>query len=106
MRSSSGAVLSSVEGQVTAPDGSRLYATSRRDGGSTSLEARDSSTGEVLSTTTLRGPLDVRAASLTGRAVALLRPPAGVDTTYALPRRYTTIVVADPTGEEARAAIG
>ena len=98
--SSSGAVLSSVEGQVTAPDGSRLYATSR-DGGSTSLEARDSSTGEVLSTTTLRGPLDVRAASLTGRAVALMRPlPPGVDTTYALPRRHTTIVVADPTGEE------
>jgi len=95
---SSGAVLSSVEGQVAAPDGSRLYATSR-DGGSTNLEARDSSTGEVLSTTTLRGRLDVRAASLTGRAVALMRPlPAGVDTTYALPRRHTTIVVADPTG--------
>ena len=48
----------------------------------------------------LRGPLDVRAASLTGRAVALMRPlPAGVDPTYALPRTHTTIVVADPTGE-------
>jgi DNA-binding beta-propeller fold protein YncE len=98
--SSSGAVLSSGEGLVAAPDGSRLYATSR-DGGSTILEARDSSTGDVLSTAELDGRLDVRAASLSGRAVALMRPlPAGVDPTYALPRTHTTIVVADPTGDE------
>jgi hypothetical protein len=98
--SSSGAVLSSEESQVAAPDGSRLYATSR-DGGSTTLETRASSTGEVLSSTNLRGRLDVRVASLTGRAVALMRPlPAGIDSTYALPRSHTTIVVADPTGGE------
>jgi len=98
--SSSGTVLSSEGGQVAAPDGSRLYATSRA-GGSTILEARDSSTGDVLSTTELDGRLDVRAASLTGRAVALMRPlPAGVDSAYALPRTHTTIVVADPTGDE------
>ena len=98
--SSSGAVLSSGEGQIAAPDGSRLYSTSR-DGGSTVLEARDSASGDVLSTTELHGRLDVRAASLSGRAVALMRPlPAGVDPTYALPRAHTTIVVTDPTGEE------
>jgi DNA-binding beta-propeller fold protein YncE len=97
--SSSGAVLSSAEGQVAAPDGSRLYATTRRDG-STVLEVRDSSTGDMLSTTELGGRLDVRAASLSGRAVALMRPlPAGVDSGYALPRRHTTIVVTDPTGQ-------
>ncbi len=97
--SSTGAVLSSAEGQVAAPDGSRLYATTRRHG-STVLEARDSSTGDLLSTTKLGGRLDVRAASLSGRAVALMRPlPAGVDSGYALPRTHTTIVVTDPTGE-------
>ena len=99
--SSSGTVLSSREGEVAAPDGSRLYSTSRRRG-STVLEARDSSTGGVLSTTRLDGRMDVRAASLSGRAVALMRPlPAGVDATYALPRTHTTIVVADPMGERA-----
>jgi DNA-binding beta-propeller fold protein YncE len=99
--SSSGAVLSSTEGQVAAPDGSRLYATTRRDG-STVLEVRDSSTGDMISTTELGGRLDVRAASLSGRAVALMRPlPAGVDSGYALPRTQTTIVVTDPTGEGA-----
>ena len=68
--SSSGAVLSSGEGQAASPDGSRLYATMPSDG-STVLEARDSSTGDVLSTEKLTGRLDVRAASLSGRAVAL-----------------------------------
>jgi hypothetical protein len=99
--SASGAVLSSGEDQVGALDGSRLYATTT-SAGSTLLEAKDSSTGEVLSTTTLEGRLEVRAASLTGRAVALMRPlPEGIDPTLALPRARTTIVVADPTGEDA-----
>ena len=71
-----------------------------RSGASTILEARDSSTNDVLSTTKLEGRLDVRAASLTGRAVALMRPlPVGVDATFAQPRARTTIVVTDPTGE-------
>ena len=97
--SSSGAVLSSGEGRLASPDGSRLYATMPSEG-STVLEARDSSTGDVLSTEKLTGRLDVRAASLSGRAVALMRPlPAGVDPTYALPRTRTTIVVVDPTSE-------
>ena len=98
--SSSGIVLSSSDGRVTAPDGSRLYATSR-NGRSTTLEARDPSTGDVVSTTQLDGRLDIRAASLSGDVVALLRPlPPGVDPAYALPRTHTTIVIANPTGEE------
>jgi hypothetical protein len=89
-----------VDGQLSAaPDGSRLYATTLR-GTSTVLEVRDSSTGDLLSAARLEGRLDVRVASLTGRSVALMRPlPAGVDPTTALPRRRTTIVVADPAGE-------
>jgi hypothetical protein len=99
--SASGSVLSAGEDQVAAPDGSRLYATTR-NAGWTVLETRDSSTGEALSTTTLEGRLDVRVASLTGRAVAMMRPlPAGVDPAIALPRARTTIVVTDPTGEGA-----
>ena len=97
--SSSGVVLSSGRDLVASPDGSRLYGTTR-SGGSTILEARGSSTNDVLSTTKLPGRLEVRAASLTGRAVALMRPlPNGVDPTLALPRARTTIVVTDPTGE-------
>ena len=81
--SSSGAVLSSGGSQLAAPDGSRLYATTRSDG-STTLETRDSSTGAVLSSTRIRGSLDARAASLTGapsrswlpsRSVSMRRPP-------------------------------
>ena len=97
--SSTGVVLSSGRDQVASPDGSRLYGT-MRSGGSTVLEARDSSTSDVLSTTTLEGRLDVRVASLTGEAVALMSPlPAGIDPSIALPRARTTVVVADPAGE-------
>lgn len=99
--SSSGVVLSAGRRQLAAPDGSRLYSTVLSEG-STTLEARDSATGDVISSTKIRGRLDMRVASLTGRAVALMAPlPPGVDTTYALPRARTTIVVADPAGDGA-----
>lgn len=98
--SSSGVVLSAGRRQLAAPDGSRLYSTVLSEG-STTLEARDSATGDVVSRTEIRGRLDVRVASLTGRAVALMAPlPPGVDTTYALPRARTSIVVADPAGDD------
>ena len=97
--SSSGVVLSAGRRQLAAPDGSRLYSTALSEG-STTLEARDSATGDVISSTRIRGRLDVRVASLTGRAVALMAPlPPGVDTTYTLPRAHTSIVVADPAGD-------
>lgn len=99
--SSSGVVLAAGRRQLAAPDGSRLYSTAISEG-STTLEARDSATGDVISSAEIRGRLDVRVASLTGRAVALMAPlPLGVDTTYALPRARTTIVVTDPTGDGA-----
>jgi hypothetical protein len=95
-----GGILSSPgEHQVAAPDGARLYAAVP-EGSSTTLEVRASSTGALLSETLLDGRLDVRVASLTGRAVAMMRPlPDGVDATIAFPRARTAIVVADPAGE-------
>jgi hypothetical protein len=99
--SSSGVVLSAGRRQLPAPDGSRLYSTVPSEA-STTLEAWDPATGDVISSTNIRGRLDARVASLTGRAVALMSPlPPGVDTTYALPRARTTIVVADPAGGRA-----
>jgi hypothetical protein len=96
--SSTGVVLSSGRDQVASPDGSRLYGTMRR-GGSTVIETRDSSTSDVLATTTVEGLLDVRVASLSGETVALMRPlPAGVDPAIAIPRARTRIVVVDPAG--------
>jgi hypothetical protein len=103
VESDSGTVLASDAGEVTAPDGSRLY-SSVTGGGATRLDTRDSVSGALLSTTSLDGALDVRVASVTGRAVAMMRPrPDGADPAIALPRSHTTIVVADPTGAEASA---
>jgi hypothetical protein len=100
---SSGAVLAADAGEVAAPDGSRLYAT-RRVGHATVLRTRDSVTGEVVARTTLGGALEIRVASVSGHAVALMRPLArseGTSTELAMPRARTTIVVADPAGGEA-----
>ncbi|HYY08761.1 MAG TPA: hypothetical protein VFA25_09200 [Actinomycetota bacterium] len=100
---SSGAVLAADAGEVAAPDGSRLYAT-RRAGDATILRTRDSVTGEVVARTSLDGGLEVRVASVSGHAVALMRPLArseGTSTELAMPRARTTIVVADPAGGEA-----
>ena len=60
---------------------------------------QDAATGDQVSTTTIRGDLDVRVASDSGNAVALMEPlPDGVDPWTPVPRARTTIVVADPTG--------
>jgi hypothetical protein len=97
--SGSGSVLAEDAGEIAAPDGSRLYATTVGDA-HTMLETRDPVSGEVLDTTSVRGDLEARVASLSGRAVALMRPsPYTTGQELALPRRATTIVVADPTGE-------
>ncbi|MGZ5298651.1 MAG: YncE family protein [Actinomycetota bacterium] len=93
-----GSVLTERVGAVAAPDGSRLYSAST-DGGSTILVASDPATGDQVSSTTIHGELDVRVASESGSAVALMEPlPRGVDPWTPVPRSHTTIVVADPTG--------
>jgi DNA-binding beta-propeller fold protein YncE len=93
-----GSILTEGVGAVSSPDGSRLYSATTA-GGTTTLVARDTATGDQVSSTTIRGELDVRAVSETGRAVALMQPlPDGVDPWTPVPRSHTTIVVADPTG--------
>jgi hypothetical protein len=97
---SSGAVLAADAGEIAAPDGSRLYATERA-GGETVLRTRDSATGEVVARTSLDGTLEIRVASVSGHAVALMRSlgrSEGTSTGLAMPRARTTIVVADPAG--------
>ena len=93
-----GTVLTPGAGAVADPNGSRLY-TASTEGGHTVLVARDSATGDKVSSTRIHGELDVRVASTSGRAVALMEPlPDGVDPWTPVPRSRTTIVVADPTG--------
>ena len=97
----SGSVLARDADALVAPDGSRLYATTR-DGATTTLEALDAVSGAVLSRTEVRGALDARVASLSGRRIALMDAlPEGEDPWVPIPRTHTTIVVADPTGERA-----
>lgn len=100
VRSDSGSVLAEDAGEVTAFDGSRLYAT-RFDGGTTTLEARDPVSGAVLSSTALPGTLEARVASISGDVVALMPPGRATAGELAAPHRRTTIVIADPTGTRA-----
>ena len=84
---------------LPAPDGSRVYTTSSRDG-TTALVTRDAATGDVVAETEVDGRFDVRVASVSGEAVALMAPlPDGTHPWTPIPRSTTTIVVADPTGE-------
>jgi hypothetical protein len=65
----------------------------------TLLEAREGSTGRIVSTATVPGDVEARIVSESGLAVALMEPlPEGWDPAVPLPRARTTIVVADPTG--------
>lgn len=100
VRSDSGSVLAEDAGNVTAFDGSRLYAT-RADGATTTLEARDPTSGAVLSSTMLPGTLEVRVASISGALVALMPPGRATAGELAEPHRTTTIVIVDPTGSRA-----
>ena len=96
MSPSSGSILSGEAGAVAGPDGARLYSATM-DGDDTVLVVRDATTGDQVSTTTVPGELDVRVASDSGNAVALMAPlPEGVDAWTPVPRARTTIVVADP----------
>jgi hypothetical protein len=99
VRASSGSVLLERAGAIAGPDGSRLYSATR-ESGATTLETIDATTGTVVVTSRITGAeLDVRVASLSGGAVALMEPlPKGVDPWTPVPRARTTIVVADPAG--------
>jgi hypothetical protein len=67
--------------------------------GTTLLRTIRTDTGQIVSTATLRGDLDVRVASAGGWRVALMEPlPSGVSPWTPRPRASTNLVVADPTG--------
>jgi hypothetical protein len=96
----SGSVVSEVGDTVASPDGATLYSTAR-DGAQTRLATHDAASGELVASTALDGRLEVRVASITGARVALTRSlPVRIDPTIAVPRARTTVVIADPTGEE------
>jgi hypothetical protein len=98
-----GSVVLRAPGAVASPDGSLVYSTSTR-GATTTLETRSAATGERVAAARVRGDLQVRAVSGSGRAAALMEPlPNGWDPWTPIPRGRTTMVVADPSGDgEAR----
>ncbi|HET7869165.1 MAG TPA: hypothetical protein VFM85_02465 [Actinomycetota bacterium] len=98
IRVPAGSIVFDRAGAVASPDGSLVFAASRR-GRSTVLQTIEGTTGEVVSRTRVPGALEVRVVSGRGRRLALMTPlPDGWDPNRPIPRSRTTIVVADPTG--------
>lgn len=99
VRAPSGSLVSSFPGALAGAGGAVVYSTS--SGGRTTLvESRSAVSGDLTSSVRIRGELDVRVVSGSGRAAALMEPlPDGRDPWAPIPRSTTTIVVADPTGE-------
>ena len=93
-----GRVLFDGEGVPTLGEWSTVFSTTY-SAGSTILEARQSATGDVVSSVPIHGALSVRVASQDGSRVALMRPlPAGATPWVPEPRASTLVVVADLTG--------
>jgi hypothetical protein len=93
----SGSVLFDEVGVPALGDWSMLFRTTFSEG-NTILEARHSATGEVGSSVSIPGELDVRVASQDGSRVALMEPlAAGASPWIPEARASTEIVVADST---------
>ena len=100
LETGSGSVITRDPDALVAPDGSRLY-TAVVNGRQTTVTTIDPNTGGTLATTSVDGALEARAASLSGDAVAMMAPrPPGIDEWTPIPRAHSTIVVADPTGDQ------
>jgi len=98
LETGSGSVITQQTGALASPDGSRLY-TAEPTGGRTTVTTIDPATGDAIATETVDGVLEVRAASLSGEAIALTAPrPPGIDEWTPIPRAHTMIAVTDPTG--------
>jgi len=96
----SGSVLFQGSGVPASSDWTTLF-TAIPDAGRTILEARDSTTGQALTSLPITGELGVRVASPDGSLVALMPPlPSGASPWVPEPRSSTTITVADPSGLE------
>jgi hypothetical protein len=95
-----GSVVFDGHGVPTLGTWSQLF-TTHTFGDATTVEARDSSSGEFLSSDQIPGRLAVRVASSDGSQVALMDPlPQGHSPWVPEPRAFSTIVVAYPTGIE------
>ena len=93
-----GSVVFEGSGVPSSGDWATLFRATL-DGGGTILEARDSATGEALSSVRVPGDLSVRVVSSDGSRVALMPPLApGASPWIPEPRVSTTITVADPSG--------
>jgi hypothetical protein len=81
------------------PGWSELFTTARQ-GGITLVQTISAISGTTMSTTSIRGSLAIRVASTDGNRIALMAPPPpGTNPWTPPPRRFTAIVVADPTGQ-------
>jgi YVTN family beta-propeller protein len=94
-------VLLRAPGSAPQADWSTLFSTDA-EGDGTVLRTLDPSTGADASSLPLPGSLAIRAVAGDGSRVALSRPaPPGTDPWTPVPRRHTTIVIADPSGATA-----
>jgi len=98
----SGALIAGGPGTVATPDGDTMYRASVIDG-HTVVSTLDARTGATTVTTRLGGDLELAIASVSGKALALVQPapgaPNGSLPGLPMPRAWTPIVVADPSGE-------
>jgi hypothetical protein len=94
----SGRVVSLVPGAIPEPDWSHVYATTSV-GGATRVDRIATATGEIVSSVSLAGDLQIRAVAPLGQAIALMPPRTGsADAWVPEARAHTRIVVADPSG--------
>ena len=98
----SGALLAGGPGTVATPGGDTMFRASAV-GGHTVVTTLDARTGATTTSTRMRGELELVVASVLGSALALVQPAPGAPS-YSVPglpvpRAWTPIVVADPSGE-------
>ena len=98
----SGALLAGGPGTVATPDGDTMYRASAVKG-DTVVSTLDARTGATTTSTRLAGDLGLAVASVSGNALALVQPAPGAPSDSVpglpVPRAWTPIVVADPSGK-------
>lgn len=95
----SGRMTSLISGAIPEPDWSHVYTTTS-SAGETTITRIETATGDPVSTSTVRGSLQIRAVAPSGLGVALMPQAAtnGQGAWVPRSRARTHIVVADPVG--------
>ena len=97
----SGALLAGGPGTVASPVGDTMYRASVAEG-HTVVTTLDPRSGLTMGSVHVRGELELAIASVSGTALALVQPapgaPSGSLPGLPVPRAWTPVVVADPTG--------